>query len=57
MCLLIILQGGSFSWSPPLNFLSIGSHANWLGISLSVSSYKGVLYIENFGGTIKKNAL
>ena len=27
-----------------------GSHANWLRISLSVSSYKGILYLEHLGG-------
>ena len=35
---------------PPLNFLSTGSHANCPGISLSVSSYKGILYLKNLGG-------
>ena len=39
-----------FLTGPPLNFLSTGSHANWPGISRSVSSHKGILYLENLGG-------
>ena len=39
-----------FLTGPPLNFLSTGSNANWPGISLSVSSHKGILYLENLGG-------
>ena len=35
---------------PPLNFLSTGSHVNWPRIFLSVSSYKGILYLKNLGG-------
>ena len=27
----------------------------WLGFSLSARDYKGILYLENFGGTSKKN--
>ena len=38
-----------YTW-PTLNFLSTGSHANCPGISLSVSSYKGILYLERLGG-------
>ena len=37
----VVLLTGS-----PLNFLSTGSHGNWPEISLSVSSYKGILYLE-----------
>ena len=45
-----------FLTGPPLNFLSTGSHANWPGISLSVSSHEGILYLENLGGgPVKKN--
>jgi hypothetical protein len=48
--------GCFFLPGPPLNFLSTGSHANWPGISLSVSSHKGILYLENLGGVqFKKN--
>ena len=43
---------------PPLNCLSTGSHANWPGISLSVSSCKGILYLENLGGgPVKRTTL
>ena len=34
----------------PQIFLSIGSHVNWTGMSLSVNSNKGSLYLENLGG-------
>ena len=44
-----IIQGGSFNWTPP-KFLSTGSHENWTRISLSVSSCKRILYLENLGG-------
>ena len=47
-----------FLTGPPLNFLSTGSHANWPGISLSVSSHKGIFYLENLGGVqLKKTTL
>ena len=49
-----LLHVDFFDWSP-LYFLCSGSHENWLGISLSVDSYKEILYLENLeGGPVKK---
>ena len=50
--------GCFFLTGPPLNFRSTGSHANWPGIYLSVSSHKGISYLENLGGVqLKKTTL
>ena len=48
--MLPITTGWFFLTGPSQNFLCTGSHANWPGISLSVSSNKGILYLENLGG-------
>ena len=49
--------GWFFLTGPPLNLLSTGSHANWPGISLSVSGHKGILYLKILGGPVKKTTL
>ena len=43
------LQGGSFNWTPP-KFFKYRIPCKLAEISLSVSSYKGILYLENFRG-------
>ena len=43
-----------FLTGPPKIWLSPRSHVNWPRISLSTRGYKGILYLENLGGTSQK---